>query len=495
MSISNQHPLHVEKQQDWEMMRDTYKGQRAVKEKGQKYLPATPGMLLDGMGEKEIGREAYNSYRIRAIFPEYVKQAVENYVGMLWRRPATIKLPAALEAMRERATPNGESLVQLLRRINEEQLVSGRAGLLLDMPESAEVTTLPYIAMYAGESIINWDENATGEGHNELNFVVLNETALKRTDNFSWKTFQKFRLLALGDLQANEPEGTAEYRQGVFDDDTGLDYSDDRMFAPMYRGKPLSKIPFVFVNTKDIVATPDEPPLLALANQSLAIYRGEADYRQTLFMMGQDTLVVVGGFHNQDGNDERVRIGAGSMLHVEVGGDAKFIGVDGRGLPEQRYALVNDRLRAEIQSGQLSNTHEKVESGIALQTRLGAQTSTLMQIAITGAGALQHILRMCAEWVGANPEEVIVEPNLDFATNELEGQDLLMYMQAVQLGAPLSRESIHRLMMSKGLTTTPFKDELKQIEKEKEIAAPIIDPASGLNIPGKPIDKPADGQA
>lgn len=488
-NIETKHPRYEEMTPDWEIMRDTYRGERVVKSKGVKYLPATQGMILDGMVSKnDAGTQAYNAYRTRAIFPEYTKQAVENYIGMLWRKPAAIRLPAALESLRDKATPTGESISQLLRRINEEQLITGRCGLLLDMPESAENGSLPYIAFYIGESIINWDSNQLGEGYTELNMVVLDESSLRRQNMFGWDTFKKYRVLALGDINKNEPDGTAVYRQGVFTQAGGLQYDDSVMFAPFYRGKTLSQIPFVFCNCKDLLPDTDEPPLITLARQCLAIYRGEADYRQSLFMQGQDTLVVIGGGKN---DSEALRTGTGARIDIEQGGDAKFIGVSSRGLPEQRYSLVNDRLRAEIYAGQLTNTSDKVESGLALQTRLGAQRSILTQIALTGAAALERALRICAEWVGADPNEVSIEPNLDFATNELAGQDLLLYMQARQLGAPISNESLHKLMVSKGMTTMDFLEEMKILEKELEAederrASRVVKTDAGfqVNVPG-----------
>ncbi|MBD4208505.1 hypothetical protein GUH47_21445, partial [Xanthomonas citri pv. citri] len=54
---------------------------------------------------------------------------------------------------------------------------------------------------------------------------------------------------------------------------------DSDYIEPTIRGKTLNRIPFVFINSKDIVARPDDPPLLGLVNLALAIYRGDADYR------------------------------------------------------------------------------------------------------------------------------------------------------------------------------------------------------------------------
>ena len=92
MSIQSTHPDYDNKVQDWETIRDVYKGERHIKSKGLKYLPSTKGMQLDGMGPGQLGLESYNAYKMRAVFPEYTKQAIDNFIGMLWRKPPVIKL-------------------------------------------------------------------------------------------------------------------------------------------------------------------------------------------------------------------------------------------------------------------------------------------------------------------------------------------------------------------------------------------------------------------
>ena len=92
-----------------------------------------------------------------------------------------------------------------------------------------------------------------------------------------------------------------------------------------------STIPFVFINSKDLSTIPDKPPLDSLARLALAIYRAEADYRQNLFMQGQDTLVRIGSTFEQDDENKAVRMGAGARLDMPVNGDAMYIGVSGKG--------------------------------------------------------------------------------------------------------------------------------------------------------------------
>lgn len=496
MGLDSTHPLYADRKEDWVTMRDLYRGERAVKAKGTTYLPATKGMQLDGMGAGKIGQEVYDAYRLRAVFPDYVKDAVEAYIGLLHQKPPTIELPEALEPLRERATLYGEPLELLLRRINEEQLVTGRCGLLLDLPLNPDPSDpMPYIALYITEAIRNWDDGEVNEGLAQLNLVVLDESSFKRGADFEWTPVGKYRVL---ELQAGEAAGAADsavvngvapvYAQGVFVNDGGgaPSYDPSKVNPPMIRGQTLDEIPFVFVNSKDIVPAPDEPPLMGLARLSLAIYRGEADYRQNLFMQGQDTLVVIGERKKRTedvGVDEgAVRTGSGSMIELDEGGDAKYVGVTSEGLSEQRQALENDRKRAETRAGQLIDARSgEKESGEALKTRVAAQTATLNQIAKTGSAALEALLKIAAKWIGADPEKVKVTPNLEFADFEMSGENLVKLMTARTMGAPLSKRSIHALIADKGLTKLDFETETEFVAEEN-----ANDPLLGTDAGGDP---------
>lgn len=482
MGLESTHPDYDKRAPQWIEMRDFYEGEDQVKSKRETYLPATKGMKLDGMrtvnGTPQIGAETYESYLKRAVFPDYVTEGVEFYVGLLHEKPATIELPAVMEPLRERATKFGESLQNLLRRVNEEQLITGRVGLLLDLPKNPDPKNpIPYIALYIAEAIRNWDdgENDNIDEISSLNLVVLDESGYKRGAGLEWDKVVRYRVLQLGDLLLNEPEGTSTYKQGLFESSAGVPTMDPSlMMEPAIRGTTLERIPFVFINSKDVVPTPDRPPLMGLGKKCLTIYRGEGDYRQNLFMQGQDTLLIAGDLKKMEDDpsqlastDTPIRTGAGSVIHVEQGGTAEYIGVSGEGLSEQREALQNDKKDAENKAGRLlDNSSGDAESGDALQTRVAAQTATLKSIARTSATGLQVLLRICAKWMGASPEEVKVIPHLDFSESDLAGRDLVDLMTARSLGAPISLKSVHALQVKRGLTEMTYEDETAELENE-----------------------------
>lgn len=178
-TIQTKHPQYAEFVVDWETMMDTFRGERVIKAAGVKYLEATSGMREDGFPNIDsIGGKAYKAYKMRAIFHAFVDEAVKTLVGIMHHKSATIELPTAMEPMRDNATVRGESLEMLLRRINENQLITGRFGLLLDLPSTPTIEqVLPYIATYQAKTIINWDDGRREDPVVQtLNLVVLDES-------------------------------------------------------------------------------------------------------------------------------------------------------------------------------------------------------------------------------------------------------------------------------------------------------------------------------
>lgn len=462
--IDAKHPQYDEYSPDWNVSDDVYKGERRIKEKGRVYLPATSGMIADGVDViNSDGYNAYQAYKTRAVFPDHVKESVQTALGVMHHKPPVIEVPTALEPMIENATTRGESLKVLMRRINEFQLFMGRCGLLLDLPAAENVEPRPYIAFYDGRDIINWDTGTAADlTIQNLNMVVLDESGPQRVDQFKWEDKKRYRVLLLGEIEENEGvESGAVYRFGVFNENTN--FNEAAMEEASIRGNMLDKIPFTFVNAADVLPEPTEPPMLGMSKLALAIYRGEADYRQALFMQGQDTLVVSGSTEK----DKKWRTGAGAVINLPLQGTAEFIGVDSTGLSEMRSALENDKAAANQKSGQMVNAMSRErESGDALKIRVAGQTATFNQIAEAGAFAVEQQLKLAAEWMGANPDEVKVEANLDFADEGLDGRTLVEYMTAKNMGAPWAMESIHNQLREKDLTTFEFDEELAKIEEE-----------------------------
>lgn len=482
MSIECTHPDYDSFLPKWQQLRDCYAGESVIKGKRFQYLSPTSGMREDGLNPGEAGYEDYMAYIVRARFPDFVEEAVKGLIGVMHHKPPVFELPSKLEHLREKATPRGESLEMVLRRINVEQLILGRTGII---GEVDAVKRLPYLALYFGEHIINWAELEAADGNN-LKLVVLDESGPVRDGAFGWTDRQQYRVLSIG-LPEEDGEGDGIYRVGVFEDDNS--YLPSELLAPTLMTKQANEIPFVMINSQDVVPTPDKPPLLALSDHALAVYRGEADYRQSLFLQGQDTLVTIGNSNKKEGDS--IRTGTGARIDLRTGGDAKYIGVDSAGLPEQRTALENDYTRGkELKGNLIDDASRDTESGRALHIRVSAKTCTLNQVALAGGGGLEKLLKTLAVWQGANPDEVRVIPNQDFVDDKVTGGQLSEFMEARMLGFPLSRKSMHKIAQDGGATELTYDEELEAIAEETGTVLEEIDRDSRTTNPNGPV--PAD---
>lgn len=484
-SVSSEaHPEYNEMFEHWEQLSDCYDGSHAVKDQREKYLPATTGMRLDGLTPGQKGHGVYEGYLKRAVFPEFVKNATHAMVGLMNSKPPKISLPEAMEPMRENATIHGETLEQLYRRTVVQQWVKGRVGYLVELPNGGGPNDLPYIATYEAETILNWDDGERSIGRRVLNLVMLDESGYER-DGFDWVWKKRTRYLILGDMGNNESDGV--YRFAVTEDGN-RPVEGDFQIASHAAGGSLDQIPFVFINSRDLLSDPDKPPLLSLSNLDLTVYRGEADYRQALFEQAQDTLVVVGdslGGNDPEDDGSPRRIGSGAAIELSEGGEAYFIGPDSQGLPEMRKAIENDRARADALSGRLrDNRSAQKESAEALKIRASAETATLYDVALTAAAGLQKALRIQAKWIGmsdAEVEEVVVEPNLEFTEAEDTPEKLVQLNRARKEGFPISKASLHRYAQERNYTEMSFLDEQELIEEE----APDLG-SEGLGVLGDP---------
>lgn len=469
--LNNAHPLYTAMSNCWRLGRDSYEGEAAIKDAGALYLPATSGMIADGFGKggENPGEQAYGAYLKRAYYPDVFAEAVESAVGVMHRKPAQIELTPRLETLFERATDDGEDIQLLLRKINALQLMTGRLGLLGTIEEK-DGKPFPKLIVHCEQSVFNWDDTANEDNTQDLRLLQIDESDYRMTNDYAWEWKNQIRVLALvnseGFICGFDENGMVEpgtYSYALLNDNN-MELRGATFEEISYKGQAYNKIPFTFINTKDLSTVPDKPPLDGLARLALAIYRGEADYRQNLFMQGQDTLVRIGATPDED---EVVRTGAGARLDVPVSGDAKYIGVSGSGLSEQREALKNDYEKAEKKTAKLMATGSSKESGEALKIRVAAQTATLPQIAMTGAAGLEKVLRDLAEWLGDNPDNIVVKPNLEFADASGDGQTLSQIVQSKVQGAPISDKSIHNWMAEQGFTNMTYDEELVEMQGEE----------------------------
>ena len=308
----------------WQRCRDVYAGSERVKERGAKYLP----MSRWHAGSDE-GKADYEAFKQRAVFHNYLKDAIKTMLGVLSKGEPTIELPNQLAFMANSATPYKDGLVALNGRLNATILLVGCAGLSLEVNWSGSGTAdAPdfYINMWQPETIRDKDftsDSMTGETF--AKFVLLDESDL--VFNYATKqreSVRRWRVMAL--------DGQNRYYTALIDPEQWVDFDIDNppladdptnpptgyAVYPQYRGETFNRVPFTFVNSTDLSGGHfQDPPLLELVDLVLALYRGDADYRQTLHFTASD-------FYKHTGiqgeiNNQNVVVGAGGIAHLPEG--------------------------------------------------------------------------------------------------------------------------------------------------------------------------------
>jgi hypothetical protein len=517
-TVDTKHPDYVQRLPNWEMMRDTVMGENGVKDRLESYLPIPDGFYA----QPDNGRQMYSAYITRAQFPEIVRPTIAGMVGVIHRTEADIKLPKAMEGLTELATPDGLPLEDLHKRITGELLTTGRVGLLPDLPE--EGGDLPLIATYRTEDIINWEPRS-------LDFFVLDESQQVR-DGYGWRLAKKWRVLDLVDgkyrvqqvrdnvipnntvpsptIQGVDPgrggalappkEVTGPPQGGLVTEAERALNSDapTEVFPTKRGGGNLDFVPFVMAGPRGVNGSLEDSPLIGVARAALAIYRLDADYRHQLYMSGQETLFILG---IQDNTQLPTHVGAGVIIGLQSGGavgsipDAKYVSPSCSGIEAHRIAMDKEREHAAASGAQLMAVDDSkaAESGEALKLRFASQTASLVDIALASAKALEKALKYAAMMIGANPDEVIVTPNLQFIDTRMTPADAVSLVTVWQQGA-IAKQTLYENLQRGEIASAErtFDDEEELINNEMPAGdAPVIGGPDPAEDPTHPSNDPA----
>ena len=442
MPVDTKHPDYLARFPEWTELRDCQRGATAVKAKRIDYLPMPSGFTQQNDG----GSAMYAAYLTRAQFPDILAPTTGAMVGMIHRKEADITMPASMEGIWERATRDGLPLEAFHRRITTELLEVGRYAILADA--AAEGADLPFLVGYTAETIINWSEDRT--------LFVLDESGRERIDEFMWHDVRRHRVLRLTD--------------GVYTQQPYLDLDASEIIVPTRRGGgSLDAVPLVVIGARDTNLDVDDPPLLGVARSALAAYRLDADYRHQLFMSGQETLVVIGADENP------TVVGAGAVIGIKAGGDAKYVGPRGTGMEAHRLAIQDERQAAAASGAKMADASKGgVESGEALRIRNVSRSATMVTVALSSAQGLEKALRHVAVMIGANPADIVVKPNLEFVDSLLDPMAAVELVKMWQ-GSAISYDTLYENLQRGGIASVErtVEDELTLIKARPPTVAAI----------------------
>lgn len=186
------HPQYDDALPAWLRARDVLAGEDAVKAGGEKYLPRL----------EEQSEEEYAAYRARGAFFNATARTRDSLQGLVFRKPAEVRAPAAFVEDVDLAGTHAEDWC---RWVLGEVVGLGRCGTLVDWCDGE---SRAYVGNYPAEAIINWRVERVG-GRTVLTLLVLAETVWEDTaEEFAPVAVNQWRVLKLVAGGALRAEGT-----------------------------------------------------------------------------------------------------------------------------------------------------------------------------------------------------------------------------------------------------------------------------------------------
>jgi hypothetical protein len=376
----------------------------------------------------------------------------------------------------------------------QEVLTTGRYAILVDMADTeVRDKQRPYWAGYEAESIINWVSDRI-DGEEQLVQVVLREEVEvpDPIDPFTTTKDERYRVLKLDEngnyvqevwargktlreTQAGlttiddgtsarvstlegakksqkmnpNPYSLAEQRKMYNGEPTarpqppkemsgskvGDDWGVIEVLNPVRRGKPLTFIPFYFVNSTGSQAVVSKPPLLDLADLNLSHYRTMADLEHGRHFVALPTPWISGASVNEA---NEVQIGPSGVLILEKGGAAGMLEFSGAGLRALETADEQKRkMMAVLGARLLEEQALAAETATAVGMRHSGEQAVLRTIAQVLEQQLTKALRTHCWWIGTEKEPsdltwVVVELSKDFYAMKMQPAELAQLLAALQ---------------------------------------------------------------
>jgi hypothetical protein len=446
----------------WSRARDVFAGEDAIKSAGERYLPK-----LDSQSTEE-----YNAYRARASFFNATARTADGFVGLIFRREPTFKVPEnsagvgrALAAFVEDADMLGTSLSAYAKNVVSEVVSVGRAGTLVDWEDQAEQRA--YAVLYTAEQILNWRTERVN-GRNVLTLLALKENAERlktekltaEADGFEVEAVEQIRVLRLASVSSPKSEVQSQRRYVVeiwrqkrnrtkgTNGTQKIEWEKVETRIPLRLGKPLPLIPFVFHGPRHSLPFVDKLPLADIIAVNLDHYRLDADYKHGLHYTALPTVFVSGVEKTKD-----MVVGSrAAWVAADANAKATFLEFTGQGLTTFERAMDRDeRLMAVLGTRMLEAQKRVGESADAIELRQSGENSVLSAVSLSVSDSLTHVLRWVYWWNSTEEtpdaigeDRVLVTLNSDFSTKGMASEEITAIVSAWQAGA-ISRESMFEL--------------------------------------------------
>lgn len=426
MPIDSKHPHYNLYIEQWTDCRHAFEGQKAVKDAGERYLPALTGQTV----------AEYEAYKKRALFYSITSKTLSALVGMVLDQLPEMTYPDKLKHYFEDHA--GVQFYEVFTMSIQELLLMGRFGILVDRPLNGGS---PYMVMYTTESIINWRQDDAGR----YDMVVLRESYLDQSDSDEYIIEMKTRYRK---LEIVDGELVITIHRPVGASTTAPTFEAGPATTVINTGVVMDKIPFVCANANGLSIDPVKPPMQDIVDINLSHYRTSADLEHGRHFTGLPTPYVIGAE-----SQSKMHIGSTSAWVIpDASAKVGFLEFTGQGLLSLEKALNEKQSQlASLSARLIDNSTRGSEAAETVRLRYLSETSSLRAIVRSSQALLNAVYGLIAEMEGLSPTSVNISLSTNFLDSKLTAAELKAWVEAYLSGAISKEIYIHALKTGRAL--------------------------------------------
>ena len=430
--VNTLHPMLVDKAEQIRRSRDCYRGTDAVKACeyagstgiDEVYLPK-----LSGQDQSE-----YRTYKLRALFYAAMARTVTALVGAIDRKPPEMKGADQLGDFNEDVTGTGVSLVEFLKELETEIMISGRVIVCIDRMSSEN--NRPYLVWYKNEDCINWFTEEYSEFDKQLSAVVFKEMYYKPCDDNPYEQvacnrYREFVKDAQGNVVVNIWTPETVHSKGAANSEAK--YEITQSYPVHNRGKALGFLPVVPIVSEGSPLEIPKPPLIDLVDVNLSHYRNSADYEHGLHW----TALPTPWFSGLNDRGTQISLGSGAAIALpDPSSKAGFLEFSGVGLKAILDSMKHkEQLMSSLGARMLAGGMDQSTSAEVAKINVSGEVAALRNVAKSMSRGITRLLRMVAYWEGKPVEDISVHLNEDYIDSTLPAADVTALVSAYQAGA------------------------------------------------------------
>ena len=394
---------------------------------------------------------------------------LDGLLGQIFRKESEKSVPSDLEIMFEDVDGSGIGLDQFAKKCCAEVLEGGRAGVLVDYPQTdgpasrADLESgniRPIMRLYRSRDITNWQVSDFG-AKKKFTLLVLKETVEElKEDTFEIQYFNQWRVLRLEN---------GVYTQEIYSEKNGQMFKTEKVTVKGANGQPLDEIQFEIIGVKNNDVVPVKPPLYDIAILNIAHYRNSADYEESSYICGQPTPYFFGLSEEwvKEVLKGTIQLGARAAVPLPMNGGAGLIQAAPNMVP---FEAMGHKERQMIALGaKLVQDKQVQRSATEASMEATSEASVLQSIAQNVSIALQDALKRACIFVGISPAEIIYKLNTEFDLNLMDASTRDQLNKEWKSGAITFKE-MRKGLRDAGVAYLEDDEALEAIEEEKAIA-------------------------